>query len=87
MSSDWIRRSTARLFDADGHAGYGCLWWCGDLGGETPVVYANGRGSRFIGWLPERDLVIVVPGGNEDNGKQFAIAGLLTVLLASLAHS
>jgi hypothetical protein len=42
-----------------------------------PVVFANGHGSQFIAWLPERDLILVVTGGNEDNGKHFAIAEVI----------
>jgi CubicO group peptidase (beta-lactamase class C family) len=84
VSAGWIARSTARIVDTDGPQGYGYLWWTGTIdgpGGSRPVVFANGRGSQFIGWLPDRDLVIVVTGGNEDNGKHFAIVELLTAAL------
>ncbi|MCP4574656.1 MAG: serine hydrolase [bacterium] len=78
VSTDWIRRSVSRQIDTDGPEGYGYLWWLGNLGEDLPVVLANGHGSQFIGWLPDRDLIIVVTGGNEDNGKHFAIVDLLS---------
>jgi CubicO group peptidase (beta-lactamase class C family) len=83
ISADWIRRSIARHADTDGPERYGYLWWLGEFpGGEgpQPVVFANGHGSQFIAWLPKHDLIVVVTGGNEDNGKHFAITKVLTAL-------
>jgi CubicO group peptidase (beta-lactamase class C family) len=80
VSADWIGQSTTPQISTDGPQEYGYLWWLGTFpgrDGEQPVVFANGHGSQFIAWLPERDLILVVTGGNEDNGKHFAIAEVL----------
>ncbi len=80
ISADWIQQSVTPHMSTDGPADYGYLWWVGTFPGPydgEPVVYANGLGSQFIAYLPERDLVIVVTGGNEDNGKHFAFLDVL----------
>lgn len=80
VSADWIQRSTSPQIATDGPEKYGYLWWLSDFPGRDgmqPVVFANGRGSQLIAWFPGLDLILVVTGGNEDNGKQFAIAGLI----------
>jgi CubicO group peptidase (beta-lactamase class C family) len=80
VSADWIRRSTIPQIPTDGPERYGYLWWLGDLpgkNGKQPVVFASGNGSQLIAWFPERDLILVATGGNEDNGKHFAIAGVI----------
>jgi hypothetical protein len=64
----------------DGPEKYGYFWWLGQIpvgGAMQPVVYASGIGSQFMAWFPGLDLIMVTTGGNEDNGKHFAIAGLL----------
>jgi CubicO group peptidase (beta-lactamase class C family) len=84
VSAEWIRRSITPHIDTDGPERYGYLWWLGEVpgqGGPQPVVFANGHGSQFIAWLPERDLILVVTGGNEDNGKHFAVMGVLQGVL------
>lgn len=80
ISSNWIQMSTRPHIATSGPWKYGFLWWLGELSGEDgpePLVFANGQGSQFIGWVPGRDLIFVVTGGNEDNGRHFAIMGLL----------
>jgi len=80
VSSDWIEQSTRSQIATDGPETYGYLWWLGTFpcqSGPQPGIFANGHGSQFIAWLPGRDLVVVVNGGNEDNGKHFAIMKIL----------
>jgi CubicO group peptidase (beta-lactamase class C family) len=77
ISADWIRHSITPQITTDGPEKYGYLWWLGEIpasDGTLSMVFANGHGSQFIAWLPERDLIFVVTGGNEDNDKHFAIA-------------
>ncbi len=79
ISGEWIAESTARHMDADGTNGYGYLWWRMAMptpGGGTDIIAANGWGSQFICVFPEQDLVVVMTGGNQDNGKHMA-PGLL----------
>jgi CubicO group peptidase (beta-lactamase class C family) len=80
ISADWIRKSISPQISTSGPEKYGYLWWLGELPGREgtqPVVYASGNGSQFIAWFPEMDLIMVTTGGNEDNGRHFAIAGLI----------
>jgi CubicO group peptidase (beta-lactamase class C family) len=80
VPADWIHQSTSAQISTSGPEKYGYLWWLGELPaaeGPEPVVFANGNGSQFIAWIPGRDLILVVTGGNEDNGRQFAVAGLI----------
>ncbi|MFH1313928.1 MAG: serine hydrolase [Candidatus Eisenbacteria bacterium] len=80
VSADWIRQSTTPHIATDGPEKYGYLWWLGEFPGRDstqPVVFASGHGSQFIAWFPEKDLILVVTGGNEDNGKHFAIAKVI----------
>lgn len=84
VSAEWIRQSTAPQISTDGPEKYGYFWWLGEFPGRDgvePVVFANGHGSQFIAWLPERDLIVVTTGGNEDNGKHFAILKVLSQYL------
>jgi len=80
VSERWILESTREQIATDGAESYGYLWWIGELPTHpeaTRAVFANGHGSQFIIWFPERDLIAVTTGGNEDNGKHFAIGVLL----------
>ena len=80
VSADWIRRSITPHIETDGPEHYGYLWWLGETStssGPQPVIFANGRGSQFIAWLPQSDVILVTTGGNEDNGKHFALLGLI----------
>ncbi len=81
VSADWIRESTsARIPTGEPIAGYGYLWWVGSLPsptGPAPVILANGFGSQFIAAFPQQNMVLVTTGGNDDNGKQFALAPLV----------
>lgn len=76
ISADWIRQSVTPHIATDGSGKYGYLWWLGEFPGWDGLellVLANGHGSQFIAWSPGRDMILVVTGGNEDNGKHFAI--------------
>jgi CubicO group peptidase (beta-lactamase class C family) len=80
VAPDWIRESTAPFMAADGPWRYGYLWWIGEYptdSGPEPVVFARGRGSQFLVWMPVRDLIVVTTGGNEDNGKGMAVMRVL----------
>jgi CubicO group peptidase (beta-lactamase class C family) len=80
VSAEWIGESISPHISTTGPEKYGYLWWLGELPGKSgmqPVVFASGRGTQFIAWFPGLDLIMVTTGGNEDNGKQFAIAGLI----------
>jgi len=80
VSADWIRESVTPHMTTDRTEKYGYLWWLTDFPGREgpePMVLANGHGSQFIAWLPQRDIVLVVTGGNEDNGKHFAVLEVL----------
>ncbi len=86
LSEGWVREmTTGHASTGDDGFRYGYLWWRGEMpggGGTTPVVFANGWGSQFICVFPELELVVVVTGGNQDNGKHMAPAR--TVLAAHL---
>jgi len=81
VSAAWIRESTGlRIPTGEPIGGYGYLWWVGSIQAPTgpePVVLANGFGSQFIAAFPEQHLVLVSTGGNDDNGKHFALAPLV----------
>lgn len=84
VSADWIERSLTPHVQTDGPERYGYLWWLGEFPGQDgpqPVAFANGHGSQFIVWIPASDLLLVATGGNEDNGKHFALVALLSGLL------
>ncbi len=84
VSASWIESSIAPRIQTDGREQYGYLWWVGRMptaGGSHPVVFANGRGSQFLVWAPDVDLIVVTTGGNEDNGKHFAVLELLGRLI------
>lgn len=84
VSADWIRESVTPHMTTDRTEKYGYLWWLTEFPrreGLEPMVLANGHGSQFIAWLPQRDVVLVVTGGNEDNGKHFAVLEVLAQYL------
>lgn len=86
VPADWIAASTSPIVETGEPVigGYGFLWWTGSLpvdSGSTELILANGWGSQFIAVLPELNTVIVTTGGNQDNGKHLAVAGLLGDLL------
>ena len=56
-----------------------------DLDGRSwHVFFASGWGSQFIHVVPDLDVVIVTTGGNQFNGKTFAIDGVLVRRLLHL---
>jgi len=84
VSAEWVAASTARQIQTSGPEGYGYLWWLMALpspDGPVPCVVANGHGSQFIAVFPAQDLVVATTGGNEDNGKHFAVARVLGQVL------
>ncbi len=82
ISADWVHESTAPRLPTDEESGeYGYLWWLRSIptpGGARQMIFANGWGSQFIVIFPELDMVVVTTGGNEDNGKHFAIGMMLS---------
>jgi CubicO group peptidase (beta-lactamase class C family) len=91
VSEAWIRASTrSYLRPGSGGEGYGYLWWLtegpGPDGAGVPVVFANGWGSQLILVCPTLELVVVTTGGNEYNGKHFAIADILRRQLLPGVH-
>jgi CubicO group peptidase (beta-lactamase class C family) len=78
ISSDWIRVSCrAQVDTGDEREGYGYLWWLMNLPGGRQVIAARGWGSQFILIDPVYRRVIVTTGGNDTNGKTFAILQIL----------
>ena len=84
VSENWIRSSTETHIPVDDLFNYGYLWWLKSVqteSGDTKAIMASGWGSQFIVVIPEMDLVIVVTGGNEDNGKNWAVLQLIQEVL------
>ena len=80
ISQEWVQASMSPQIETGQPEGYGYLWWIfrPPLGGRTlDIPAANGWGSQFILVIPELNAVIVTQGGNQDNGKHMAVAGLL----------
>jgi CubicO group peptidase (beta-lactamase class C family) len=82
LDEQWVQSSmTPHLPAGSGGEGYGYLWWTmevpGPEGRSLQVVFANGWGSQFILLIPELELVVVTTGGNQENGKHFAIGEVL----------
>ncbi|MCK4749454.1 MAG: serine hydrolase, partial [Bacteroidales bacterium] len=84
VSDTWLAESTDEHFIVDDDFSYGYLWWLAEIQGEeqqSRVIIAIGIGSQFIAVIPDADTVIVVTGGNEDNGKELIILNLLVELI------
>lgn len=84
LSREWVTAATASQIQTTGPEAYGYLWWLMELPGRdgpVPCLVASGWGSQFIAVFPELDLVVATTGGNEDNGKHFAVAGVLAKAL------
>lgn len=74
VSSEWIRVSCSAQADTgDEEEGYGYLWWLMDLPEGRQVIVARGWGSQFIVIDPGNRRVVVTTGGNDTNGKTFAV--------------
>ncbi|MCP4545055.1 MAG: serine hydrolase [bacterium] len=82
VSAEWMSKSTSlQIPTDDGPFGYGYLWWLTKLPsgtGALDIVFASGWGSQFISVFPELDMIVVTTGGNQDNGKNFAISDLIS---------
>lgn len=57
VPADWVHQATTKQADTT-EAGYGYLWWVGDLEGE-PLFGAQGNGGQRIFVVPSRELVVV----------------------------
>ena len=73
VSEKWIKESTSNYINIPNSmlVIYGYLWllmkrYCN--GKKIIGIIANGLGSQFIVIIPEYDLVVVIAGGNENNG-------------------
>jgi CubicO group peptidase (beta-lactamase class C family) len=69
VSAEWLDQSMRRAAQADPSTGYGFMWWLPELPGPTreamgPVYMASGWGDQFIVIAPQRELVLVITGGN-----------------------
>lgn len=90
VPADWIAVSTSPSVTTDEPRLplYGYLWWIGELPGpegNVRFVLANGWGSQFILAIPERRMVIVTTGGNQDNGRHMEVLALLQRWLRDLS--
>ncbi len=86
ISQEWVTASLSLQIETGQPEGYGYLWWIfnAPLAGEKrEIPAANGWGSQFILIIPSMNAVIVTQGGNQDNGKHMAIAGLLARCLGT----
>lgn len=85
VSREWLELSMQASARAGAASGYGFLWWIPDLPERAakslgPVYMASGWGDQYIVMVPERDLVLVITGGNYYNQDQ----GLVPILDAML---
>ncbi len=83
ISEAWIKESTRTHIATGGSpalGGYGYLWWTGQAPsghGPQPLIAAVGMGSQFIIIFPQLDMVVVVTGGNGDNGREMDFGRVL----------
>jgi CubicO group peptidase (beta-lactamase class C family) len=78
LPADWIHASrTPQADTGDEVEDYGYLWWLMNLPGGKQIIAARGWGSQFIFIDPGHQRVIVTTGGNDTNGKTFAITRVL----------
>jgi CubicO group peptidase (beta-lactamase class C family) len=83
ISEAWIKESTRTHIATGGSpalGGYGYLWWTGQAPsghGTQPLIAAVGMGSQFTIIFPQLDMVIVVTGGNGDNGREMDVGRVL----------
>jgi CubicO group peptidase (beta-lactamase class C family) len=78
ISPEWIRASCSPQADTgDEGEEYGYLWWLMNPPGAGKIIAARGWGSQFILIDPGHRRVIVTTGGNDTNGKTFAILEVL----------
>lgn len=75
VAAGYARDAIRPLMETDApdrmSGGYGYLWWTLEApgpDGPLHVAFANGWGSQFIVVAPQLDLVVVITGGNQDNG-------------------
>ncbi len=64
VSEEWIMQATSKKMDADLFPGYGFQWWVNKKGG---YYTAAGYGGQFIYVFPDKDMVVVFTGHDEQN--------------------
>jgi CubicO group peptidase (beta-lactamase class C family) len=88
VSEGWLEQSMQGSARADETTRYGFLWWlpillepaARDIG---PVYMANGWGGQHIIVAPDRELVLVLTGGNYYNADA-AASPIISAMLAGL---
>jgi CubicO group peptidase (beta-lactamase class C family) len=85
ISESWIRESTATRPEVVANFGgrpatYGYLWW----GLPNGVITASGARGQWIFIVPQRQLVVVSNGGNEDGRAAAAVQFLYDVILPAV---
>ena len=76
VTSEWVKKSSVIYnnnseinlpIEDSGKNGYGYTWWISEVGSgsrKTHMFRANGWGGQVIMVLPEKDMVVVLTGGN-----------------------
>jgi len=82
----WIYESTRVHYYPPDVDEYGYLWWGYDQPEPEGIDFAMGIGSQYILILPGYQMVVVVTGGNEWNGKEPAILEVGRQYLLSGMH-
>ena len=78
VSSKWIQTSCSpKAETGDDSYEYGYLWWLMNLPDGKRIIEARGWGSQFVFIDAAHRRVIAVTGGNDTNGKTFAIVDIL----------
>jgi CubicO group peptidase (beta-lactamase class C family) len=74
VSAEWIRASTEVRLRATRREDFGYLWWIARPGGadDAGLIFASGWGSQLLYVVPSMDVVVVLTGGNQFNGKTSA---------------
>ena len=76
IPESWIRESTQNRFsdfDVDGYGGYGYWWWLAADGSYR----ARGAGGQIISLYPDRNLVVVFTGADNDAWEMLTIDYIL----------
>jgi len=64
VSEAWIKQAVSRKIDSDIFPGYGFQWWVSERDG---YYCAMGYAGQFIYVFPEKDMIVVFTGHNEEN--------------------
>jgi CubicO group peptidase (beta-lactamase class C family) len=68
VSERWVSESLKPHVTVQPGQGYGYSWWI-NVGRETPIPEAIGRGGQRISIIPDKDTVLVFLGGGLDTDK------------------